>query len=178
MAFEDTPYLGADIQWTCSDPESLSKVIDVPKNRGLQHLAQFNINMTIERHPVPIFYSAGPHKFHPERALAEAAFQPKSFTVRLEKGVFPTPICAKNPKDDIHARKYALRLVFDSSSYPPPEEWTDESNHSASSARVWEWTTFVSRDLGPFQTGSCAVYIEYDHKFDAYKSGLISLAFC
>lgn len=152
MAFEYTPYLGADIQWTCPDPESLSKVIDIPKTRGSQHLAQFNINMAIEKHPVPIFYSAGPHKFHPERALAEPAFQPKDFTICLEKGIFPTPICAKNPKDDPHARKYALQLALNSSPYPPPEEWTNESNHSASGARVWEWTTFASRDLGHYQT--------------------------
>ncbi|ODM20257.1 hypothetical protein SI65_03310 [Aspergillus cristatus] len=92
--------------------------------------------MTIEKQPVLIFYSAGQHKFHPERSLREPAFQPRNFTIHLEKGIFPAPICAMNPKDDLHARKYALRLVFDSSPYPPPEEWADKSNHSASGARV------------------------------------------
>ena len=62
----------------------------------------------------------------------EEAFQEKTFTVHLEKGVFPTPVCAKDPKSFPDARKFGLQLVFDESPYPPPEVWMPERRGLAS----------------------------------------------
>ncbi|BCR89715.1 uncharacterized protein ACHE_50913S [Aspergillus chevalieri] len=82
----------------------------------------------------------------------EEAFQPKTFTVHLEKGVFPTPVCAKDPKYFPYTRKFGLQLAFDESPYPPPEAWTPERRGSADSLMVWKWVRFGARDLGPWNT--------------------------
>ena len=74
----------------------------------------------------------------------EEAFQPKTFTVHLKKGVFPTPVCAKDPKSLPYTRKLRLQLVFDESPYLPPEMWTPERRHPADSLMVWKWVP-----LGP-----------------------------
>lgn len=78
----------------------------------------------------------------------EETFQEKTFTVHLEKGVFPTPVCAKDPKSFPDARKFGLQLVFDESPYPPPEVWMPERR----GLMVWKWVRFGARDLGPLNT--------------------------
>lgn len=92
------------------------------------------------------------HKVTPESTLMEEAFEPKTFTVHLEKGVFPTPICAKDPNSFPYTRKYELQLVFDDSPFPPPELWMPEHRYSADSLMVWKWVRFGERDLGPWKT--------------------------
>jgi hypothetical protein len=55
--------------------------------------------------------------------LLDGAFQPKSFTVRIEQGNFAPP----GHINDIFTRKkgYTKRLVFDKPPYPPESEWKE-----------------------------------------------------
>jgi hypothetical protein len=78
--------------------------------------------------------------------FTEKAFQPKIFTVRLEKGNYILPwVIDRNPtkidKSTVYNTRYARRLMFDASPYPPKVEmkktydyqsWTQEfvAHHS------------------------------------------------
>lgn len=108
--------------------------------------------MTITNRPVTVFYMRDQYTVTPETTLLEKAFRPKALTVHLEKGVFPTPICAKDPGFFPYTRKYGLQLVFDESPFPPPEAWVLERRHPADSLMVWKWKRFGARDLGPWKT--------------------------
>lgn len=117
-----------------------------------QHLAELNIEINITKRPVVVFYRSDQREVTLENTLVEEAFQPKTFTVHLKKGVFPTPVCAKDPKSLPYTRKLRLQLVFDESPYLPPEMWTPERRHSADSLMVWKWVRFGARDSGPWNS--------------------------
>lgn len=76
-------------------------------------------------------------------ALTDAAFQPKLYSIRIEKGNFTEP-CFAGSESPLRPR-YALRLLFDRSPYPPREEWR-EPGGGPDSGQFWGHTEFVARD--------------------------------
>ena len=158
-AVEFSLYLGASFDWKFQDPQSSELPIDTnttTKKQQQRLIHNLNIEIKITKRPVVVFYSSDQRKVTPENTLMEEAFQTKTFTVHLEKGVFPTPVCAKDPKSFPDVRKFGLQLVFDESPYPPPEVWMPERR----SLMVWKWVRFGARDLGPWNTSwteSCVV---------------------
>jgi hypothetical protein len=86
----------------------------------------------MERHPIVN-----------EGSLTDDAFRPKSFNVRIEQGNFATPAGIGSefsrlyPSPDL---RWAMRLIFDPSPYPPESEWKNSrGNH------FWDFKEFVGR---------------------------------
>ena len=88
----------------------------------------------------------------PKGILRDSAYQPKTYAICLEKGVFPTPFVADNPTQYPFTYKYALKLIFSKSPYPPPDEWEPAYQERVSDNGVSERVQFVSRDLGLWNT--------------------------
>ena len=162
-AVEFSLYLGASFDWKFQDPQSSELPIDTntttttTRKQQQRLIHNLNIEIKITKRPVVVFYSSDQRKVTPENTLMEEeAFQAKTFTVHMERGVFPTPVCAQDPKSFPDARKFGLQLVFDESPYPPPEVWMPERR----SLTVWKWVRFGARDLGPWNASwleSCVV---------------------
>lgn len=64
-------------------------------------------------------------------SLTDDAFQPKSFTVRIEQGNFLLPILLTNESANLSPgrgstrQNWTKRLVFNTSPYPPESEWKE-----------------------------------------------------
>lgn len=79
--------------------------------------------------------------------LIDDAFQPKSYTIRIEEGNFIEPCGAGYP--NLEKQRFARRLLFDKSPYPPRSEWKNPDG-GPDGGRFWEIKEFVakeSRDL-------------------------------
>ncbi|PYH49896.1 uncharacterized protein BP01DRAFT_8864 [Aspergillus saccharolyticus JOP 1030-1] len=81
-----------------------------------------------------------------EALLTEKAFEPKAFTLRLERGSFLTQ---HDRTGDIYGDDHlemGLRLTFDRSPYPQPDEWR-EMTSSLQAHKMWEWNEFCCLQL-------------------------------
>jgi len=79
-----------------------------------------------------------------EALLTDDAFLPKTYSLRLEKGNFLTPCDELSSFEDEFTPRFALRLAFDKSPYPPREEWK-EPEGAPDAVKMWKWKAFVSR---------------------------------
>jgi len=86
-------------------------------------------------------------------SLTDDAFQPKSFTVRIEQGNFSTPARLKHefahlgPNRDL---TWTKRLVFNTSPYPPESEWKEtwkELWKEPDGRNYWDCKEFVAHYL-------------------------------
>ncbi|TVY52689.1 hypothetical protein LCER1_G007945 [Lachnellula cervina] len=75
--------------------------------------------------------------------LEDGAFQPGVYSIRIEKGNFILPCFAGDDGDRINTR-YALRLLFDRSPYPPRKDWT-EPEYGPDGCGFWDRKEFVGR---------------------------------
>jgi hypothetical protein len=77
-----------------------------------------------------------------EGSLKNEAFLSKSFTVHIEQGNFSTPghLLSSLDDGDRYDWRYAMRLVFEPSPYPPEGEWKETFG-----GRPWEFREFVGR---------------------------------
>lgn len=81
-----------------------------------------------------------------ERGLANDAFRPKVYVVRIEKGNFKVP--AFIGESGTWAPRCELRLLFDISPYPPEHEWKNpEANGDVLHRQFWNIKEFVGRKL-------------------------------
>lgn len=78
-----------------------------------------------------------------ELGLTDDAFLPKLYTIRIEKGNFIEPWCVGFW--DSWRPRFALRLIFDKSPYPPRSEWKEPEGGPAS-CRFWDHVEFVGRE--------------------------------
>ncbi|KAI9677317.1 MAG: hypothetical protein M1829_002660 [Trizodia sp. TS-e1964] len=109
--------------------------------RRPQLLGQLNVEITLERKLAP----GAPEqhgKYLIEGVLCDAAFTPKSFCIRIEKGDFIEPGAIR--LEGFSLDRYSLRLLFDKSPYPPREEWK-EPQCGPDSLLFWEHAEFVAR---------------------------------
>lgn len=67
-------------------------------------------------------------------------FQPKTYTIRIEKGNFITPSDAAADVDDELTKRFALRLAFDKSPYAKRDG--DDKN---------AWKYFAAREIAELQ---------------------------
>lgn len=100
-------------------------------------MGQLDLEITLLKR-VPQEAQAWPLVFND---LEDTAFRPKSYSVSIEKGHFVRP-CAVGTESP---ERYALRLLFDKSPYPPREEWTRPEG-GPDSAQFWRVTEFVGRE--------------------------------
>jgi hypothetical protein len=99
-----------------------------------QLLGEVKLQITLSKRPPSIVMGMPPFMttITNEGSLSDEAFQPKSFTVRIERGNFKCPSEIgkpeiTSPKEhldmfNIHPRS-DLRILFDPSPYPPKNEW-------------------------------------------------------
>ncbi|KAI0392218.1 hypothetical protein F5Y17DRAFT_460111 [Xylariaceae sp. FL0594] len=68
---------------------------------------------------------------------------PRTYVVRMEKGNFVKP-CAVGYGSDEEEERFALRIVFDRSPYPPRAQWRNPDG-GPDSGRFWDHVEFVAR---------------------------------
>lgn len=73
-----------------------------------------------------------------EDVLEDTAFQPKTYSLRLETGSFPVTKRTTYGYNPI----YMYRLLWNKSPYPPLEEWNGRSQGAAKACKFWERKDF------------------------------------
>lgn len=133
-------WIAAEFDWKPLESKALDQTVTInankpsskPKFKGPhQILAQFDPSLTLTKRRVPLLEGPNNDRQINKYWLRDAAFMPKKYTVRLEKDTFLTPDVANDPKGFMTVRMYTLRLVFDSSPFPPPEQWKDPFSYEA-----------------------------------------------
>ncbi|KAM5436549.1 hypothetical protein MferCBS31731_005827 [Microsporum ferrugineum] len=117
-------FIAAEIEWGTIDPTALDQVIHRGEEKETRLLAEFDINLTLTKRRLT---SIGP--YYTDGAtinggrLEDNAFILRTFHVRLEKGSFIpiTNIC--DGKVYQFTKRYALRLAFDKTPFPPSAVW-------------------------------------------------------
>lgn len=85
-----------------------------------------------------------------EHLLKDEAFIPKIYTLKLERGAFYEPSLIRKALENIHTTPtYLYRLTFDTSPYPPEQEWSKIKGGPAK-FKFWELVDFVSDETEDF----------------------------
>ncbi|KAF2140429.1 uncharacterized protein K452DRAFT_360039 [Aplosporella prunicola CBS 121167] len=109
-------------------------------------IGQLDIEMTITKRRLTRWKKLDELQLN-EAYLTEDAFMPKTYTICLEKGSFLTPWAESNFKKFPSAPpRYALRLKFDKSPYPPRHELKNPEG-GPEQVKVWDWKEFCNREL-------------------------------
>ncbi|TVY32468.1 hypothetical protein LSUB1_G008834 [Lachnellula subtilissima] len=103
-----------------------------------------------------------------ELGLTDAAFRPKSYTIRIEKGNFVEPCCIRGMSPSMP--RFALLLLFDTSPYPPRVEWRAPEGGPDSNC-FWEHRKFVGRDAPELRKSGRAMH---DFLSEGWKSCVVS----
>ncbi|KAJ5683548.1 hypothetical protein N7462_006713 [Penicillium macrosclerotiorum] len=145
-------FIAFEFDWKPLDPTDLHVEVDKSERwlGGTQDLAHLKLEITLTKRPGPLN----------EHRLRDTAFCPKTFTIRLEKGIFPAPFYRNNPEQDPNKTKYALRLLFDTSLYPSAEDWKETRFGQAGFGEdTWEWREFTGKKVKYGDTRSTMIYI-------------------
>ncbi|OBT69628.1 hypothetical protein VE03_00730 [Pseudogymnoascus sp. 23342-1-I1] len=139
-------WIAAEFEWKSQGMESLDQVVDISTIGGTRtdphRISQFDIELTLMKRRIPRMRGLETQRWRiNESLLTDAAFLPKTYTVRLEKGNFLTPYDAMLPEEDQYTPRFALRLAFDKSPYPPRHEWK-EPGGAPDAMKMWEWKDF------------------------------------
>ncbi|RYP08433.1 hypothetical protein DL765_008788 [Monosporascus sp. GIB2] len=141
----------AEIEWRPVKPESFDEAnldLDGGADGGSPSaVAEFEVEITLtKRRPASWGPKVESLRIN-EHQLTEAAFAPKTYRVTLERGEFRS-------REDLSrfgafempgwAERFALRLRFDKSPYPPRQEWRQPEGMPDAN-RVWEWKEFCGR---------------------------------
>lgn len=142
-------WIAAEFEWKTQRPESLEQVVDISSigrnGKGPHLISQFDIELTLAKRRIPRMRDPEiQHWRLNESLLTDDAFLPKMYTVKLEKGNFLTPFDAELPKEPDWTPRFALRLAFDKSPYPPRHEWK-EPDGGPDAMKMWEWKEFCGR---------------------------------
>ncbi|KAJ5833223.1 hypothetical protein N7474_001534 [Penicillium riverlandense] len=124
--------LGACFDWKALNPTVLDEQPTITQGATPKTLAHISLEITLtdRRCPCPKGWNFDEKTLERIRmsrsSFKESAFQPRTFTVRIESGTFAKPFMedhggVKSFGDFAH--KYALRLVFDRCPWPLPEEY-------------------------------------------------------
>lgn len=82
--------------------------------------------------------------------LKEAAFLLKTYIISIEKGIFLTQFDASEEEElPQYTPRFALRLKFNTSPYPPRGEWR-EPDRAPGAFKFWELNQFCCRQIGSF----------------------------
>jgi hypothetical protein len=111
--------------------------IDVPRPYGDEdaHSLEYGLEMTLKRRMHEDF--PRPRRRFNDTNLDDAAFLPKTFTVRLDHGQLP-------PQGHVsqYSQWYRYRLTFEPSPFPPLDEWKYKSPAKAN--KFWRWKEFMA----------------------------------
>ena len=110
-------------------------------------MAQFDLEITLTKRAI---ITRGPTDGYilNEENLIDDAFLPKTYSVRLEKGMFKTAFERTAGPVRPWRQSYAYQLVFDKSPYPPRHEWKDPEDVPEPPFLAFsEWREFCSRSV-------------------------------
>ncbi|OAQ61197.1 hypothetical protein VFPPC_02201 [Pochonia chlamydosporia 170] len=169
-------WIAAEIEWKSIkqvdrvEPSSQSvNTVSDAQSKNPRHLGQLNLQITLtKRLPQRARDSIlSKSTIINELSLKDDAFQPKFYAVTIEKGNFIEP--CRIGFSSSTASRFALRLLFDTSPYPPRSEWKNPEG-GPDGGQFWDHREFVSRpstelekqgramnETSPTITGSCAV---------------------
>jgi len=113
----------------------------VQSNKGPSLIGQINLEITLlKRIPqdlqdylIPVF-----------NELEDDAFQSKVYSIEIEKGNFILPCLARSENEHRPNNRYALRLLFDKSPYPPRKDWM-KPDYGPDGCGFWDREEFVGR---------------------------------
>ena len=144
----------SEFEWKSTAIEPLDDN-QTPQDHQSPHLlGQLNLEITLTKRLPPFA-----RKRHEENtmvnggSLTDDAFQPKSFTVRIEQGNFSTPARLNDEFAHLdHSRDltWTKRLVFNTSPYPPESEWKEtwkELWKVSDGHNYWDCKEFVGQYL-------------------------------
>ncbi|KAI8631215.1 hypothetical protein F5Y19DRAFT_473613 [Xylariaceae sp. FL1651] len=154
---EASVFIAAEFDWELASPTSpaaaaLSAIAVDPASPT--HLVTLPLTITLTKRRIPYlgdFATSRVLRLN-EDLLHDSAFAPRTYAVRVERGDFlSTPDTGSSQTQQRELPKFtprfALRLVFDASPYPPAEAWRDPDGAPAS-FKVWEFTEFCGRPCG------------------------------
>ncbi|RDK38958.1 hypothetical protein M752DRAFT_329516 [Aspergillus phoenicis ATCC 13157] len=144
-------WIAAETEWKSLGPQPLDQISvsdsDTTSQTEAQVLAHFNLEITLTKRAITTRGSTDDYILNEEN-LINAAFLPKRYSVRLEKGSFKTAFERAAVPVRPWRQSYAYQLVFDKSPYPPLNEWKDpEEAPEPPFLPFEEWREFCSRAL-------------------------------
>lgn len=140
-------WIAAEFEWKLQNIESLDQnvdlknVIDDARKNHPRLVGRFTIELTLSKRCFPRLRQSVQGRKCNESLLIDDAFLPKTYTITLEKGFFKTPY---DVIEDEYTQRYALRLVWEPSPYPPREEWKGAQPYSEA-LKFWEYKIFCGR---------------------------------
>jgi len=144
----------SEFEWNSTAIEHLDDN-QTPQGHQSPHLlGQLSLEITLTKRLPP--FARKKHEKNTmvnEGSLTGDAFQPKSFTVRIEQGNFSTPARLKNEFAHLGSDRdltWTKRLVFDTSPYPPESEWKEtwkELWKEPDGRNYWDCKEFVGHYL-------------------------------
>ncbi|KAI1400600.1 hypothetical protein F4819DRAFT_363371 [Hypoxylon fuscum] len=138
-------WITVELEWKSIEPPRDSRqVVSAAQTNGPQLLGQLNLEITLfKRLPQRLESSfLSKSTIINKLSLTDDAFRPKSYTVKIEKGNFIEPCYIGYTSSD--KPRFALRLLFDKSPYPPHSEW-GKPEGGPDGGRFLDHIEFVSR---------------------------------
>ncbi|KAH0556557.1 hypothetical protein GP486_005584 [Trichoglossum hirsutum] len=140
-------WIAAELEWKSIGPLDRvepPEMASATQNKGPHLLGQLNLEITLaKRLPRRVQNSdLSKSTMINELSLTDDAFRPKSYTVGIEKGNFIEP-CYVGYSSSGRPR-FALRLVFNESPYPPRPEWRNPER-GVDEGQFWDHKEFVGR---------------------------------
>ncbi|PYI07788.1 hypothetical protein BO78DRAFT_340668 [Aspergillus sclerotiicarbonarius CBS 121057] len=143
-------WIAAETEWKVISPQPLDQMFlsgDTSHTPETQFLAQFDMEINLTKRAITTRGSTEDYILNEEN-LIDDAFLPKTYSVRLEKGMFKTAFERTAGPVRSWAPSYAYQLVFDKSPFPPRQEWRDlEDVPEPPFLGISEWKEFCSRPL-------------------------------
>lgn len=84
-----------------------------------------------------------------QASLSERAYRPRKFLVTIERGDFLSEECISPSGSAYYGGRYAMRIIFDQSPFPPFEAWTQPLPSHLWNVHWWHCKEFVGRKLPP-----------------------------
>ncbi|KAK2831929.1 hypothetical protein FQN49_007028 [Arthroderma sp. PD_2] len=142
-------YIAAEFDWSAEDSAILDQIIHRASDEGNEPclLTEFDLNLTLTKRAIPFSgtYPIPRHTIN-EGRLEESAFVPRTFSVRLEKGSFISPHDMCDGRVFRTTRRYALRLSFDETPYPPTDTWKPD-RLPLDPMQIEGWTAFYCEPM-------------------------------
>lgn len=141
-------WIAAEFEWKPQDTALVDQVVEIKKtpSKGPCCIGQIEIEMTLTKRRTPRFCQGAGARYSGinESCLTDDAFLPKKYNITLETGSFLAPWDI-NGQWEAEYPRYALRLRFDKSPYPPLPEWK-RPDLGPDANKFWEWKEFVGRE--------------------------------
>ncbi|KAE9368312.1 hypothetical protein N431DRAFT_485870 [Stipitochalara longipes BDJ] len=169
-------WIASELEWksiklpnSVRPPAQVVETASASQNKGPHFLGQLHLEITLIKRLPEWARDSGLSKgtMLNERGLTDDAFRPKSYNIRIEKGHFVEPSYIGVSTE--YKTRFALRLLFDRSPYPPRSQWR-EPERGPDGGRFWDHKEFVGRisnelknqgramnDLSPPGRNSCIV---------------------